>query len=151
MPEPFTREFHVRWGDLDFNGHMKNTAYLDTAADVRLMYFDSRGFSLREFERLRIGPVIQKEELEYFRELRMLQTVTVTLAAAGLSEDGARFRLRNEFFGKGGKLTARVFSTGGWLDQAARKLTRPPDGVAEALRDLVRDEAFVVLPSIVER
>ena len=151
MPEPFTREFHVRWGDLDFNGHMKNTAYLDTAADVRLMYFDSRGFSLREFERLRIGPVIQQEELQYFRELRMLQVFTVTLAAAGLSEDGSRFRLRNEFFGEGGRLAARVFSAGGWLDQSARRLTRPPEGIAEAMRDLVRDENFVVLPSNVER
>ena len=147
MPEPFTREFHVRWGDLDFNGHMKNTAYLDTAADVRLMYFDSRGFSLREFERLRIGPVIQQEELEYFRELRMLQTVTVTLAAAGLSEHGSRFRLRNEFFGEGGKLAARVFSTGGWLDQSARRLTRPPEDLARALLDLSRTDDFVTLPS----
>ena len=147
MPELFTREFHVRWGDLDFNGHMKNTAYLDTAADVRLMYFDSRGFSLREFERLRIGPVIQQEELQYFREMRMLQKVSVTLAAAGLSEDASRFRLRNEFFGEGGKLTARVFSTGGWLDQAARKLTRPPDDVARALLDLSRSDDFVTLPS----
>lgn len=147
MAEPFTREFHVRWGDLDFNGHMKNTAYLDTAADVRLMYFDSRGFSLREFERLRIGPVIQQEELQYFRELRMLQTVTVTLVAAGLSEDGSRFRLRNEFFGEGGKIAARVFSTGGWLDQAARKLTKPPDDVARALLELSRSDDFVTLPS----
>jgi len=147
LPELFTREFHVRWGDLDFNGHMKNTAYLDTAADVRLMYFDSRGFSLREFERLRIGPVIQQEELQYFREMRMLQKVTVTLAAAGLSEDASRFRLRNEFFGEGGKLTARVFSTGGWLDQAARKLTRPPDDVARALLELSRSDDFVTLPT----
>ena len=146
MPELFTREFHVRWGDLDFNGHMKNTAYLDTSADVRLMYFDSRGFSLREFERLRIGPVIQQEELQYFREMRMLQKVTVTLAAAGLSEDASRFRLRNEFFGEGGKLTARVFSTGGWLDQAARRLTRPPADVARALLELSRSDDFVILP-----
>ena len=147
MPELFTKEFHVRWGDLDFNGHMKNTAYLDTAADVRLMYFDSRGFSLREFERLRIGPVIQQEELQYFREMRMLQKVTVTLAAAGLSEDASRFRLRNEFFGEGGKITARVFSTGGWLDQAARKLTLPPADVARALLDLSRSDDFVTLPT----
>ena len=148
MAEPFTREFHVRWGDLDFNGHMKNTAYLDTSADVRLMYFDSRGFSLREFERLRIGPVIQQEELQYFRELRMLQTVKVTLVAAGLSEDASRFRMRNEFLGEGGKLAARVYSTGGWLDQAARKLTRPPEGVARALLDLTRSDDFVTMPGV---
>ena len=77
----------------------------------------------------------------------MLQTVTVTLVAAGLSEHASRFRLRNEFFGEGGKLAARVYSTGGWLDQAARKLTRPPEDVAKALLDLARSDDFVTLPS----
>ena len=144
---PFEKALYARWGDMDFNGHMKNTAYLDASADVRMMFFAEHGFSMREFEQRRFGPVIMRDELEYFRELRMLQTVTVTLAAAGLSEDGSRFRLRNEFFGEGGKLAARVFSTGGWLDQAARKLTRPPDDVARALLELSRSDDFVTLPS----
>ena len=29
MADVFTRTFHARWGDMDFNGHMRNTAYLD--------------------------------------------------------------------------------------------------------------------------
>lgn len=28
----FHREFRVRWGDMDFNAHMRNTAYLDLDA-----------------------------------------------------------------------------------------------------------------------
>jgi acyl-CoA thioester hydrolase len=46
MPELFTKTFHVRWGDMDFNAHMKNTAYLDLAADVRMMYFQMNFFEM---------------------------------------------------------------------------------------------------------
>jgi hypothetical protein len=41
---PFSRTFHVRWGGMDLNVHLRNTAYLDTAVDVRLMYFAENGF-----------------------------------------------------------------------------------------------------------
>ena len=56
---------------MDFNAHMRNTAYLDLSADVRMMYFAEHGFSMREFETLKIGPVILKDEIEYFRELKL--------------------------------------------------------------------------------
>jgi len=149
MPELFSKTFHVRWGDMDFNAHMKNTAYLDLAADVRMMYFQAHGFTMREFERLHIGPVIMRDELEYFRELRLLEPVKVTLVLAGLSRDAAKFRIINEFFRDAEKLAAKVTSTGGWLDLSARKLTAPPEKLAEALRNLIRSEGFAELPSSV--
>lgn len=141
----FERTLHARWGDMDFNGHMKNTAYLDAGADVRMMYFAEHGFSMREFERLHFGPVIVKDELEYYRELRLLEPVRVTLEADGLSEDGTRFRLRNEFFREDGQKAARVTSSGGWLDLAARKLKPPPEELRKLLEMLSRTATFQVL------
>jgi acyl-CoA thioester hydrolase len=146
MPELFTKTFHVRWGDMDFNAHMKNTAYLDLAADVRMLYFQAHGFTMREFERLRLGPVIMRDELEYFRELRLLEPVKVTLALAGLSHDVSKFRIINEFFRDDEKLAAKVTSTGGWLDLSARKLIAPPEKLAEALRNLTKSQDFFELP-----
>lgn len=57
MSEVFAKTLYVGWGGLDSNAHMKNTAYLDKAVDVRMMYFQEQGFSAREFARLRLGPV----------------------------------------------------------------------------------------------
>lgn len=142
MAQHFTRRFHVRWGDMDFNAHMRNTAYLDTSADLRMMYFEAHGFTMREFEKAQLGPVITKDELEYFRELRLLEPIDVSLALAGLSDDGSRFRLRNEFFNQAGKLAARVTSTGGWLSLATRTLTPPPEALANLLRSLARTDDF---------
>jgi acyl-CoA thioester hydrolase len=136
--ELFERTFHVGWVDMDFNAHMRNTAYLDRCVDVRLMYFTSRGFAMRELERLRIGPVVRREEVEYFREMRLLEQFRITLAVAALNADASRFALRNEFFKEDGQLAARVTSHGGWLDLAARKLTAPPPALADCLRALAR-------------
>lgn len=144
---PFSRTFHVRWGDMDFNAHMRNTAYLDISADVRMMFFEEKGFSMREFERLKIGPVITRDELEYFRELRLLQQIAVTLALVGLSAKKDRFRLRNEFFTPEKKLAARVTSTGGWLDHSARRITPPPEEIANALHGLSKADDYAELTS----
>ena len=141
----FTRTLYARWGDMDFNGHMKNTAYLDASADVRMMYFAEHGYSMRNFEELRFGPVILRDELEYFRELRLLEPVVVTLCCTGLSEDLSRFRLVNEFVREGGGRVARVTSTGGWLDLAARKMKPPPEGLGKLMQEMGRGEGFETL------
>jgi acyl-CoA thioester hydrolase len=142
----FEKTLYARWGDMDFNGHMKNTAYLDASADVRMMFFDANGFSMREFEQHRFGPVIVRDELEYFRELRLLEPVRVTLAVAGLSEDASHFRLVNEFYRADGKRAARVTSTGGWLGLEARKWIAPPHELQQLMQQLHRADGFEVLP-----
>ncbi len=147
MTEIFSKTFHVGWGDLDSNGHMKNTAYLDKAVDVRMMFFQEHGFTVREFERLRLGPVVMRDEIEYFRELRLLEWVKITLTLAGASDDGTRFRLRNDYYCEDGRLAARLTTTGGWLDLMSRKLTSPPAPLIEVMRLLTRNEDFEVLPS----
>jgi acyl-CoA thioester hydrolase len=145
-PAGFSKTLYVGWGDLDANGHMRNTAYLDKAADVRMYYFADHGFPSREFARLAIGPVIRKDELDYFRELRLLDPITVTLQVEALSEDGARFVLRNEFW-RDDQLVARVTSTGGWLDLEARKLIAPPEKLRTLLETAPRIEHFQELAS----
>jgi acyl-CoA thioester hydrolase len=147
MSEIFTKTVYVGWGDLDSNAHMKNTAYLDKAVDVRMMYFQEQGFGAREFERLRVGPVVMRDEVEYYRELRLLEQVQITLLLAGMSQNATRFRLRNEFFRDDGQLAARVTSTGGWLDLSERKLVIPPAPLVAALSNLARSPDYELLPS----
>jgi acyl-CoA thioester hydrolase len=132
------------WGDMDFNSHMRNTAYLDKSADVRMMYFASCGFTMPEFMRLRLGPVVMKDEVEYFKEFHLLDEIRVQLSLAGLSEDGSRMILRNEFYRKD-VLAARVTSTAGWLDLVQRKLTVPPPDLLNPLQALSRSADFRVL------
>lgn len=65
----YSKTLFAGWGDMDFNSHMKNTAFLDKSADVRMMFFAENGFPMAEFSRLKIGPVIMKDEVEYQKEV----------------------------------------------------------------------------------
>jgi len=143
----YTRKLYAGWADMDFNSHMRNTAYLDKAADVRQMFLIEHGFPVEEFLRLRIGPVVMKDEVEYFKEVGLQQEITVTYALAGHAIDGSRFLLRHEFFRPDGKLSAKVTSAGGWLDLVQRKLIEPPPALLAAMNSLERTNDFVVLPS----
>ena len=78
----FEKVLVAGWRDMDYNSHMANTACLDRAADKQSM---------------KIGPVVMKDEMEYFREVHLLQEIRVRLSIAGLAPDGSRFILRNDF------------------------------------------------------
>lgn len=145
----FTTQHIVGWAQLDANGHMANTAYLDTVVDTRFAFFASQGFPAPAFAQNGIGPVARKDEVEYFKELRFQQSYTVNFRMGALSEDGSRFRLVNEIHRGDGQLAARITTSGGWFDLAARKLVAPPEGLAAALRALEKTEDFAVLPSSV--
>jgi len=145
----YTKKLYAGWADMDFNSHMKNTAYLDKTADVRQMFLMEHGFPMEEFARLRVGPVVMKDEVEYFREVGLQQEITVTYVLAGHAADGSRFLLRHEIFRADGKLAARVTSTGGWLDLDERKLIAPPPALLAAMNELDRTSDFIVLPSSV--
>jgi len=127
---------------------MGNRAYLDKSGDVRMMFFAEHGFPASEFTRLRIGPVILKDTLEYFREIGLLEPFSVSLALGACAEDGSRFEIRNDFTRQDGKRAARVTSTGGWLDLSRRKLVVPPPELVAAIRAMPSTTPFTVLPSI---
>ena len=147
MSQIYEKTFHVGWANVDFNGHLGNTSFLDLAVDVRMFFFSESGFPVHEFQRLRFGPVIMKDEITYFKEMYMLDKIRITFQGAGMSEDATRFRIRNEFFREDGKLAARLNTTSGWLSFDTRKLIIPPKELADAMKSLVRTEDFQLLES----
>jgi len=146
----YSQTLYAGWADMDFNSHMAGTAYLNKCVDVRLMLFAKNGFPASELARLKIGPVAMRDELEYFREVGLLQEIVVTNALAGLSGDGSRWALRQEVLRTDGKLCARITSVGGWLDLTIRKLVTPPENMLAVLKALGRTEDFTVLQSSIK-
>lgn len=145
----FRWEVQAAWSDMDFNRHMGNAAYLDLCTTVRMMHFAEQGVAMAEFERLKVGPVVFRDEIDYHREVHLLERLSVTLGLLGTSADGSHFRLRNEIWKSGGVRAATVVSTGGWLDVGTRRLVQPPAAIRAALDVLPRLEPFTELPSLV--
>ena len=145
LNQMFERILFASWGDMDFNSHMGNTAYLDKSGDIRMMFFAENGFPMTEFMRLRIGPVIMKDTIEYFKEIHLIEEFRVNIQLAGLSEDGSRFRLKNEFYKGSGDLAATVLSFGGWFSLTERKLIPPPEKLFSIIKTLSHTDDFVII------
>ena len=145
----FEKVLVAGWRDMDYNSHMANTAYLDRAADVRMMYFAENGFTAADMLRMKIGPVVMKDEIEYFREVHLLQEIRVHLSIAGLAPDGSRFILSNDSSHADGARCAAITSTGGWLDLNVRKLIAPPEPLRAAMAALMKVDGFRELRSSV--
>src|SRR5260370_13508978 len=116
----FEMKMTAQWGDMDFNAHMRNTAYLDKAVDIRMTFFAAKGFSPGDLAKLRMGPVTKKDEVEYFREVGLMEELRVTLTMAGLAEDGSRWLMKSDLFRGDGQLADTLSALGGWLSQATR-------------------------------
>ncbi|MGQ0385085.1 MAG: thioesterase family protein [Gammaproteobacteria bacterium] len=144
---PFSISSTANWADVDVNGHMANYAYLYKCVDARMSYFQQCGFSAANFVKRRIGPVVQRDVIEYFREFGLMEPLTVTLALGGMSADGSRFRLVNEILKADGERAARIVSEGGWLDLGARKLMIPPPDLMAAMSAMSRTADYESLPS----
>jgi len=134
---------------MDANGHMANTAYLDFAADTRFRYFEANGFTARDFEATRIGPVVMRDATDYRAEIRLQEEFSVSFELMGLSEDGSRFRLRNTFFKADGSVAAVVTTDAGWWSLRSRRLVVPPAELSTAMARLSRTDDFEELPSSV--
>jgi len=143
----YSKTFFASWGDMDFNSHMAGPAFLYKCFDVRLMFFVENGFPMSEFVRLKLGPVSMKDDLEYFREVGLLQEITVNASVKGMSIDGSRWLIRQDVLSAEGKLCARLTSAGGWMDLAARKLIAPPEKLLTVFKSIIDPGDFTELPS----
>jgi acyl-CoA thioester hydrolase len=137
-------EIHIRsrWGEIDSNGHMRNVAYLDISANSRMEFFNANGYTLTEFFGAGLGPVVLKDEIEYKREVRLGEDLTVTNELAGMSEDSTRFIFRNQFIKDNGKLACKISSLVAFFDIATRKTIAPPENLMRAILSLPRSEDF---------
>ena len=140
--DAFSQRFSVRWADLDANAHMKNTAYMEYAIQVRFAYFNHHGFSAQEFAKRQFGPVIFREEIAYFKEVHMLEEIDVTMLLGAINADASRFALVNQIFKADGQKAASVRTEGAWFDRKTRKLIAPPQELAAILLNLKRTDDF---------
>lgn len=138
MSKSFSHSFDIRWADLDPNGHMRHTAYMDYAAQARVGFLAADGFTMERFQQLHIGPVLLYEETQYLREVRANQRIAVTTEVSGLSPNRKHWRIRHRILNQDGELACVVNVQGAWLDLVARKIVTPPAELLQAMEQAPR-------------
>ena len=142
----FTMPYEIRWADLDGNGHVRYSAYIDATADLRYRYFAQHGFPPGEFVAIGIGPVYTGMTAEFFREVFLGETVTITYEVAGLSPLGSRWRVRHDFLKDSGKKAVTVALEGVLLNLATRKPVLPSPELLAVMQEIPRARDFEVMP-----
>lgn len=142
----FEVEFKTKWSDFDPNRHMRHTAYNDYAAEVRVRFFQEHGLSINEFAKLKIGPILFKEETSFFKEIHIGENINVHMELEGVSKGIERWRFNHQIYNKDGVLSAEIKVYGAWIDLYKRKLTVPPPEFVKIFEDLPKTENFKEIP-----
>ncbi|MEL4306806.1 acyl-CoA thioesterase [Joostella sp. CR20] len=138
----YTKEFEIRWNDLDANRHLANKAYIEFAAHTRMSYLIEKGFDQRLLGKLNIGPVVFYEHIYYFKEVFSGKPVTVSLELKGMSEDGMFFEFHHNYYDYKGRNVAHCEIMGAWIDLESRKLIGLPEEAAHLFDKMERAKDF---------
>ncbi|MDG2151119.1 MAG: thioesterase family protein [Polaribacter sp.] len=122
----FKVTFITKWSDFDPNKHMRHTAYNEYAAEVRIRYFRDQNFSIEEFTKHNIGPILFTEETSFRREIHVGENISVDFKLSGVSKNNERWKITHRVFNEQGELSAIIKVYGAWIDLTKRKLTAPP-------------------------
>ncbi len=138
----YSKTFVPIWADMDPNRHMRHTAYNDYAAQVRVAFLQDYGYDIEKLDKLRLGPILFREETVFLREIRLGDTIKVDLRVSGLSKEGRRWNMVHRIYNQYDKLSAIIKVEGAWIDMDKRKLIVPPKDLFEKFKELPRTEDY---------
>ncbi|OAD45323.1 acyl-CoA thioesterase [Polaribacter atrinae] len=138
----FKVTFHTKWSDFDPNRHMRHTAYNDYAAEVRVRFFKEQGFSIEQFTKHNLGPILFTEETSFRKEIHLGENISVDFKISGLSKNKERWKITHQVFNEAGQLSAIIKVYGAWIDLTKRKLTIPPAEAQCLFDSAIKSEDF---------
>lgn len=92
------KNLKARWADVDPNMHLRHAALMDYTDQVRVAYFDSKGFSFLNLRKLKIGSVIFKVTTRYKKEIHLSETMTINCKLDHLSGDYRKWKISHDIF-----------------------------------------------------
>lgn len=141
----YTKEFDIRWSDIDANRHLANSAYVNFMSHTRMGFMIENGLSQKEMVSHNFGPVIFQEQVFFFKEAFQGRPITVTFELGGTSDDGKFFRFVHNFYDYKGRNLARGTMQGAWIDLTTRKTVALPENLKPMLEKAPKTDDFKIL------
>ena len=127
----YEKTIEIRWADCDANQHMRHSAYSDLCAHTRIGFLSAIGMTPQWFKQQGIGPVLFKEQTEYFREVFMGEEVKVTVEIGEPTGSKKSVCIVNKVYKPNGELAAQHQVVVGWMDVKARKVVELPEKIQQ--------------------
>jgi len=132
----------VLWSQIDANGHLRHSAYSDLCTQARSNMMKQVGFSMQEFAKYKIGPILFKEETIYFKEIRMDEEVYVKVLMTKFNDENHRFSITHELYNSKDVKCAVVNVDGAWMNLVERKLTLIPNELISLIEFIPKSKKF---------
>jgi acyl-CoA thioester hydrolase len=113
----------IREGHLDLFGHVNNAVYLEIFEEARWDIVEAGGYGLRKVQETGVGPTILEIELQFKREIRNRERITVRTWLANRA--GKVMTLRQVMMNEKGEEACTADFVIGLFDTRARKLIDP--------------------------
>ena len=133
----------VLWSQIDANRHLRHSAYADFAAQARSNLFNHKGLSLEEFSKYQLGPILFKETISYFKEIKMDEIVKVSVELTKHHITKSRFSFRHVIYKENGLKCATIEVDGAWMDLEKRKLAIIPAEWKKIFDDMPKSKDFI--------
>jgi len=137
-------EGQVIWAQVDANMHLRHSAYADFAAQARIAMLDTLGLDFATFQKLRVGPILFREELKYLREVGINDSIKIHTFLTKARKDGSRWSFRHEVYRGDGTKAAIILVDGAWIDVVKRKLGALPPELSQLFLNLPKADDFVL-------
>jgi acyl-CoA thioester hydrolase len=124
MADVFTVRVTVRGYELDTQGHLNQSVYLQYGEHARWELLRAAGISQDALIASGIGPVVLESTIRYLRELRGGDEVDVSCGFEW--GEGRTFRVRQDYRRPDGIQVAELVAVGGLLDLRERRLVKEP-------------------------
>jgi len=138
----FHRIIQLRWSDLDPNFHIRHSVYYDWGAFVRIEFLNEHGLTAQVMQELNFGPILFREECVFRKEIRSGDEIKMNLQLVRSKKDFSRWSIQHQIIKADGTLCSILTVDGAWMDVIRRKLSSPPQKVAEVFEKMPKAEAF---------
>jgi acyl-CoA thioester hydrolase len=143
--DAYSGTYDIRWADLDANGHVHYSAFIDAAADLRYRFFAERGFPTETLLKLGVGAVYSSVNARFLREVLVGESISITYTLTGLSPKGTRWKIHHDIFKSNGKKAVVLDLEGVVFDLISRKPTQPSPELLEVFHQVPHVPAFEVM------
>ncbi len=135
----------ILWSQIDPNLHLRHSAYADIAATARLELLKSGGVSLDLLAKDKFGPILFKEELVYYKEVRDVQELTIKTYLAKIERAFSKWSIISEIYREDGELSCIVSVDGAWIDLSIRKIASLPEKYRATFMEIPKTKDFILI------
>jgi len=144
--DAYSGTYDIRWADLDANGHVHYSAFIDAAADLRYRFFAERGFPPEKFLKIGVGAIYGSVNARFLREVLVGEKISITYTLTGLSPKGTRWKIHHDIFKSNGKKAVVLDLEGVVFDLISRKPTQPSPELLDVFHQVPHATTFEVMP-----